>query len=530
MGLHLVALLASVLVQAGPGSDGTQDRADLAGHITTWYRVLEGRHAVGYLHETLDRIPSPGRFKYEMEGEVQLKGRDRAHDFDFSTLAYLDDSLGITEFASEAHRDDLASSLWVSSAGDEYRVEARPLGRPEALAWGMPAKDDVHGVPALTLYALRQNESLGKPGRFTLRTPDPSGQEKAGVEVVIEVGPAVRREYLGKTVWAVPVNFLRPFPAVSRDLELRSAFVDRYGRVLEGALAGGARIVIASDRSAALEGLSAVQRHGRRDPFDKMVAMRNSDLERARNLEGLSLPAPSLVTLDTLDSDLADVRKLLDQVRSLKADGATEEARQGYLKALVQLRAIRTLAQARRPELLPAVSQMRDEAERCWEGAAQVRDQAGRVFASIGAQVERLDLAALEQSRKELEAYRDRIEVEGRPEWTPIAQWVADAEVQLVKSRTRLELAHASLVVTGITIGELETKKDIDLRTNVFGQTVGEVREVSVVLPFAVAEINGKTYRKGDTIEGTQIRIEHISRFSVQFALRDEVREVGLHH
>jgi hypothetical protein len=516
MGRLLATLFAAALVSPGLCSVGTQDRADLSGTIDTWYKVVQGNRSAGYVHETLKRVSAPWRYEYSLESEFELTIRGRSHAEDQTVAAFLDDTLSPSEYSSESHANDAESALSAYTSGDERRVEIRSK---EQVAWVLPSKDEFHVLPSLTFYALRQNETLGKSGRVTLRVVDPRGQEKSGVEVVLEVRDAVRREYLGKEITAIPVTFLKPFPAALRETELREAFVDRYGRLLEATMAGGARIVIAGDKADALAGLAAIQRHGRRDPFDKMTAMKNAALERARAQRGETLPPSPIVTLDTLPSDLASVGKLLDDVRSHKAAGEVDEARQGYLKALVHLKAIRDLAARRRPDLLSAIDRVRDDAELAWDGAARLRDEAGRAFVRVGRQAERLDLAALEQTYKDLQSFRDRIEVEGRPERDPIATWAAETGTLVVRCRTRVELAQARLDVSGITVGETESKESLEI----IGQEVTFVRRI------AMAQVNGRLCRTGDLVAGTQIRVDRITPLSVQFSLRDEVREVGLH-
>src|SRR6185295_9601578 len=115
-----------------------------------------------------------------------------------------------------------------------------------------------------------------------LRVVDPRGEEKPGVEATLEIGETVRREFLGREAPMTPVTFLKPFPAAAKDTELRSALVDRYGRVVEAVMAGGAKIVLAADRAEALAEVGPIHRTGRRDPFDKMTAMRNSARERLK--------------------------------------------------------------------------------------------------------------------------------------------------------------------------------------------------------------------------------------------------------
>ena len=50
---------------------------------------------------------------------------------------------------------------------------------------------------------------LSKPGRVTLRG---IGKDKDGIELILDVGESVKREYGKKEVAVIPVTFLKPFP------------------------------------------------------------------------------------------------------------------------------------------------------------------------------------------------------------------------------------------------------------------------------------------------------------------------------
>src|SRR5437867_1305473 len=256
MGRLLAALMVVALAP--------QDRVEIAGPIDTWYRVLQGKRSVGYMHELLKReLKTPWRFEYALEGEFEL----------------------------------------------------------------------------------------------TLRVLDPRGEATSGVEVVLEVKDAVRREILGKEVSVIPVTFLKPFPAAARETELQEAYVDRYGRILEATMAGGGRIVMARSEAEAVADIGPLHRHGRGDPMDKMTAMRYASLERAKGSRGDDEVTKIVVTLDSLASDLAAARKLVDDIRNHRASGELDEARQTFVKALVHLKAIRHLAARRWPEMVPQLDQ-----------------------------------------------------------------------------------------------------------------------------------------------------------------------------
>lgn len=527
----MVRLLSALLVAAsapvGLRSDPMQDRADLPNSVDTWYRVLQGRRPVGYLHETLTRTARPWRYEYAFQAEFELTLRGKPHAEDHAATAFLDDAFLPVEFSSESRVNDVATGVSLFSGGDGGRMRFHPSSG-DPVSWTRPAGEEVHALPSLMLYALRQNESLGKPGRIAARLIDPRGLEKSGVEVLLEVAERVQREVLGRPAPVLPVTFLKPFPAGSRETEIREAFVDRYGRILEASMGSGVRIVIARDRTEALAGTGLVPRLGRGDPFDKAAAMRNAALERLRAARGGPDVVPPHVTLDSLQSDLNAAAKMVEEIRVRRSAGELEEARQAYARALVHLKAIRELAAKRRPELLPAIDQSREDAEAQWDGAAQLEREARALYVRAHRHLEREDGDALEQARRELAHLRDRIEVERRPERNSIARWASEVEALGVRCRTRMELARTRLDISGITTGQRSTAESIEVRTTVFGHQVGILEEVRFMRPVLLAEINGEIYRTGDTIRGTGIRVDRISRQSVQVSLRDEVRDVGL--
>jgi len=508
-------LLAALLLAAS-----AQDRADLPKTVDTWYRVVQGKRQVGYVHETIGWASYPWRYQYSRESELELTLRGGPHEEDHAITALLDETLTPVDLTLEVYANDERSSLTLYSTRDERRIEAKAASAKEAIVWSVPTRDEIYVLPSLTLYALRQSEMLGRPGRISLRVLDPRGEAKEGVEVILEVGQAARRPVLGAEVTGIPVAFLKPFPAARRETEVRDAFVDRYGRILEATLAGGARIVIAADRTQALAEIGPVHRHGRRDPMDKLTAMKNASLERRREQmgePGLGIPLP---TLDSLSSDLVGVQKLLEQVRAQKADGELDEARRGYLQALVRLKAIRDLAAKRRPEMIPDLEKVRDDAELAWDGAAQVAQEARGLYVRIEDQMTRLDCEGVERTHADLLALRDRIEVERRPEREAISAMAADVGTLAVKCRTRRELAQARLQLSGIMMGEKTSLEPLP--------GIGTEPDVRFVHSFAWAEINGQVCRVGDSISGTAIRVDRISRHSVQVSLRDEVRDLGI--
>jgi hypothetical protein len=500
MGFVLAALLTTV---------SAQERAELPRELDTWYTVIRDKEAVGYLHETLTQALKPGRYEYVLECELEIK----PHVEEFTWKAQLDETLTPMECASDVHTNGFPSGLVMYTRDDERRLELRPfVGEP--VLWTHPSREDVHLLPTLSLYALRQNDTLSKQGRITLRTAD-----ARSVEVVLEVGESIRREYLGKECRVTPVRFLKPFPAASRETEMTEAFVDRYGRIVEARLAGGARIVVVENNLEALAAVGAVRRRGRRDIFDKLTAMQNASRERELARWGVK-DEPPVVTADSLRSDLEAARKMAGEIRELKAQGEPEAARKSYLKMLLLLKSVRRVAERARPELIPEIIEVREAAELAWDGAAQLRNAAGREFVKVTAQMENLEVEAMEKTHKTLLGFLDRIEVEGRPERQAIAEWASQVGTLVVNCRTRRALAQMRLDVSAITLWETVTNEKV-------GAPFWTV-EVRFVRPHAEAEINGRIYRTGDTIQGTQVKVDRITAHTVQVSLRNEVRDVPL--
>jgi hypothetical protein len=171
--------------------------------------------------------------------------------------------------------------------------------------------------------------------------------------------------------------------------------------------------------------------------------------------------------------------------------------------------------------MLPDIDEMRNKAELAWDGAAQVEREARGLYVQIEGLMARLDCEGVERTHKELQTLRDRIEVERRAERDVIAAMAADVGGLVVRCRTRRELAQVRLDLTGILMGEKTTVETVEL-------PLGADQDVKFLRSFAWAEINGQVYRAGDTIAGTRIRVDKITRHSVQVSLRDEMRDVGL--
>src|SRR5689334_16177562 len=98
-------LLAALLLAAS-----AQDRAELPKAVETWYRVVQGKRQVGYVHETLGWAGFPWRYQYSQESELELTLRGGSHPEDHTVSALLDETLSPLDLTLEAYAgDDLST-------------------------------------------------------------------------------------------------------------------------------------------------------------------------------------------------------------------------------------------------------------------------------------------------------------------------------------------------------------------------------------------------------------------------------------
>lgn len=488
-----------------------EDRATILDGVESWYQVVQDGKNKGYVHEKLERVKDQWTYAYRVDFEIAVKGGWHLEYRDVE--ATLDE-----EFAPET----LKAAIEAGGADGEFSIatgegrrtilvpQAGKEGRLEALP------DGVHALPTLLFYSMRQSGRLGRVGPRSARLAVPRAEGRIVAEVSFEVGEIVRQEVAGKTGPVTPIRFLKPPPAARPETEWTEARVDKYGRLVEIALRGGAKFVLVADDLAAFRDAVNVHRSSRRDPIDKAAAM--AELKK-RSTPFPDEKQPDRVTADNLSSRLGDAGRRLEELRGLKGDGERSEA---YSALLREWKAIRDKAGALgRPDVVVKVDELRAGAEDAWDGAAQARAAARRASVAIAEALDRVDLAALERELRALKESRTRLELQQRPELLDVLQWIAQAEPMLVRCRTRHELAKKAIVVTGTVLASAEEPISIEVVTGI-RQDVRFVRDLST------AAINGRTYRAGELVEETGVRLEKVSSRSVTVSLRGELREVPI--
>jgi hypothetical protein len=496
----LLAALACVF------SSPQDDRAAVLDGVESWYRVVQDGKNKGYVREKLERVRDQFRYSYRTDYILDVKdAKDPSRTADHleyrDVEATLDDAFVPTTLRSRAE-----GGPDFSLATDEEKRTLTLGDRVVPLA----ADADLHALPALAFYSLRQNGQLARVGRRSLRILSPRAEGRLDVEMTFDVGGFEKKEALGKTGPLTPIKFLKPPPAAHPEAQWSSALVDKYGRLVEIHLRGGATIVLVEDDLAAFEAAVNMHRSEGREPFDRKEA-----------LKGVSTPFPEdrpgpKVTADGLASALGDARRNLKDLELMEAD-----AKPDAYHALLQLwKAVREKALVLgRSDVVLEIDRVRDAAEAAWDGAARALAEARPGQVRLLEAYDRGDLHALERELRALKDQRRRIDFELRAESEELSKWIAEAEPMVVRCRTRAELAKVPVVVTGTVISQSEEPISIEIAYGVT-QSVRFVRDTST------ASVNGKTCRVGDTVDG--LRLEKVSTHSVTLSLRGELREVPL--
>ncbi|HXX92792.1 MAG TPA: hypothetical protein VEN81_04115 [Planctomycetota bacterium] len=496
----LLLLLASL---QPPPQD---DRTTILDGVESWYRVEQAGKNRGYVREKLERVRDEFRYSYRTDYILEVKDpKDPTRGADLveyrEVEATLDEGFGPSSLRSRA----LEGSGFSLSLQDERR----------SLTWGdhvlaLEAGPERYALPSLAFYSLRQNGQLAREGRRAVRILWPETADRIDVEVTFDVGPLALREAVGRRSWLTPLTFLKPPPAGHPEARWSKAWVDKYGRLVEIALAGGATIRLVEDDLAAFRAAVTMHHSEGRDPFDKKEPLRAPTTPFPDER-----PAPR-VTADGLDSALAGAKRDLRDLEALEGSARPE----AYLKLLELWKAVREKARVLgRTDVVLEIDRVRDAAEQAWDGGARALAGARPGHVRLLQAFERDDPAALERELRALRDQSRRIELWLRPEGEELVRWIAQAEPLAVRARTRSELARQAVVVTGTVVSQSEEPLQIEIASGVT-QSVRFVRDTST------ASINGRTVRVGETVDG--LRLEKVSTHSVTLSLRGELREVPI--
>lgn len=538
--LVTLALSGSAQDRREPAAAGAQqDRIEIVGTLDSWYKVVEANpdeKAVGFVHETLTRMApgSPWLWTYDLTSEVDtvlpVEGKPgvtqpeihathiRASLDDTWAPVYMDrqDMRGVASLPSRVFAEENVRKIEVEYSGGERKPF---LVNPD---------EEIFYSRFLMFIALRQSGALSRPGtrKAILMHPREDGSPPYA-EVQIEIKEPVKREVMGKKdVTVTPITYLRPPPAPSPEDEVLSAYIDKYGRIVEEESRRTRRLLVKTEKDAL--GDRPLILSARRDPFRKEPAFTGAVGGAEK---GAAKAAKRPVGKDAVDKNLADGKVALEALEKAKTEKRDADAEKLYqtlldiIDALLQTDAREPLP----PEKKALVQQLQQDAEKIWGGVERLMKKARLIFVRSTQMFDRDDAAGMEGGVKELKGMLTAKEIKNSPSHqAELHKWIGQLEPLVLRCKTRLDLARKKLVLTGTTLSEVWEQVPLDVRLSVFGHQVGSVLDVRFVKPVRIAILNGKPYRVGDTVDGEGVRVEKIWPHGVQVSLRDETRDVGI--
>lgn len=514
-----------------------QDRIDIGPLLDSWYKVVQGGEAVGYVHEVLQRAQpgNPWRYQYVSDEELEIMlpdpkdaRRQAAHTTSRRIRAQLDDTYAPISMERADKRDEteVNSTVLTEDSGKKIDIVLGPTDR-RPMAVGND--EEVHYSNFLMFITLRQNGKLAKAGPQRVLLFSPSEENRSPLaEVQIEVHDLVKRKYFGdKEVSVTRVTYLKPPPAPTRDAELLETFVDKFGRIVEETTRGGIRRILVKDEIEAVGRNERVRPGARRDPFRKDLAMyfNPKALKGAPGAEKLDPPDPS-----NMAATFKKMEDLIEELRKAKEEKRDDEGQKNYEKFLDIQASVRALNAQKPlpPDQLARVETLRKQAEEVWGGLERLMKQLQGTYVKVIEAYNRDDVEQMEAGIGEFKKAQTRKELDEQPQLGQVLKWIGELEPLVSKCKTRIELGKKRVVVTGTMLHDDAQLMPVDVSINVFGHQVGGIQEVRFIKPNRMAVINDKMYRIGDIVEGEGVRIEKIWAFGVQVSLREEVRDVGI--
>lgn len=520
---------------------GQQDKIEVTDILDSWYKVVQAapgsteEKSVGFVHELLTRMPagSSWRFQYDFTGETDqtmaAEGKPDKQTIETHAVrisAKLDDTY--TPVYMDRHDQKGAGMLPTTVYTEESGRKVDIMYSGELKSFNVNPDEEVYYSRFLMFIALRQSGALSKPStrKAVLLEPREDGAPPFA-DVSIEIKETVKREVMGKAnVSVTPITYLKPPPAPTRQDELLTSYIDKYGRIVEEETRRGVRRILVKTEKEALGDRPMIVA-ARRDPFWKEGAF-----TRGRDSSKGSDKVKLKDHPDEFPKHMAAAKAALEELRKISQDGGREadgdKVYDGILDLLEVMQAIHKKAPLR-PQDLKDLEDLALEVERVWKGAEKIMKKARLIFVRCTELFDRDDCQGMEAGLKDLRALLSAKPIRNQPtKLAEIQKLAGQIEPLVVRCKTRLELAKKKLILTGTTLSESWEQVPVDVRLSVFGHQVGSVLDVRFVKPIRIAILNGKPYRVGDTVDGEGVRVEKVWPHGVQVSLRDETRDVGI--
>jgi len=449
--------------EAVPVAAGQQDRIDIGAVLDSWYKVLQGPEAVGYVHEVLQRAQAgnPWRYRYDADSEIELMLPDpkdakktQAHTESLRIRAQLDDTYAPLNMERSDNRDEAQIVTTVVSEESGKKIDV-VLGPTDRKSHTVSGDEEVHYSRFLMFISLRQNGKLAKPGTQRAMLFSPREDDKIPLsEVQLEVHEVVKREYMGKKdVSVTRVTYLKPPPAPNRDAELLETFVDKFGRIVEETTRGGVRRILVKDEVEAAGTKERVRPGARRDPFRKDLAMiYNSKTAAGAEVSKEPPPDPT-----NMAATFTKMEGLIEELRKAKEEKRDEEGQKAYERFLDIQSAVRLLNNAGKPlppEQLARVESLRKQAEEVWGGIDRLMKSLQGTYVKVIDAYNKDECDVMETGIGDFKKAQNRKELEDQPQLSQVLKWIGELEPLVGKCKTRIELGKKKLVVTGTLLHE----------------------------------------------------------------------------
>lgn len=510
-----------------------QDKVEIPGTLDSWYKILQGDMHIGYVHEVLMRSgPAPVRYEYNILAEIETEvpdpqdpGRKIPSTESAKLRSRLDDTYAPIDMELRIQRDnaEMVSTIIQTESGRRLDIKVADL-KPRTFM--IRSDMDPYYTTHLMFLSMRQNDVLSRTGLHTAKVLFPRAEETPLVEVSFEVKEWSQREYLEKKVPVTRIEWIKPLPAPTRDLEVVESYVDKYGRVVEETTRGPAalKFILAKGEDEAVGQSTHIRVNGRHDPFRKDLAMvvkpKGKDTVDSKIAEDVGAKKPDeLFALG--EKLLEDLKKALERKDKAESRALYDRIIQVYVK-------LRDLSKDADAQVKVRVENLKRKVEDLYHGVEMLVERARKVFAAAHDRFEHEDVEGMGKLLNELRELEKSPELVGSEGTTQLRQWVTQLEPLLERCRTRLELARKKLTLTGVVLHYEEKPQTVEARLHVFGHAVGAAQEVRFIRATHFAIINDKMYKVGDLVEGEGVRVEKVWKYGVQVSLQDETREIGI--
>jgi hypothetical protein len=522
-----------------------QDPVKITGTVETWYKVTQERQIsqnqsqleqIGYAHERIYKS-GPSKYGYFFETDFDYlppgEGAVDVEHVNIQVTGELEEDFDPFKLKVNCSYGTRTTFIEVRSSSDKRYVEFRTSEGVQSPIEVDPS-DSLMLFDGITLFRLRQKGLLSKTD---VKVAALSGAGAEPVEVSVIAGKAEVRDFLGKKDTLVhPVK-------LSSDLFGGEYAIDRYGRVLErkGFLLMGAnevmelkglKITASPDSKDAKGENSGLSQRGRRDPFYKMGVMTPVKGTRT-GPRGPLKPGdqgPVIPKEEQLPQEIAKVEELIKALRKAMAENNEPEAKKLYFKFLQNYKLLREMEQVQaNPNWVTTLDSQKAEAEKIYGGADKLLAQADAILDQIAGYLEALALEKIEASIKQMEKFRDSLELYNETErQLTLEKKIRDAGARKAQCVARRELRDKKIVLTGVVLANESVRDDLKLDLWIGGVNVKCDEPVRVQRSVSYAVVNDEYYREGDVVKGEGVRVDKIYRQGIAISYKDEVLEVPL--